>query len=465
MSLHARGAAAAARGLRAREFSSTELVHALLDRIDEVDPRVRAMREVLAEEALRAAADADRRLAEGAPTGPLDGVPFTVKDNIDVAGSATTQGVRAFAGAIAPVDAPAVAHLRRAGGIPLARTNMPDFALRWHTDSQIAGPTLNPWDPALTPGGSSGGEAVALATGMTPLGVGNDLGGSLRWPAQCNGIASLRPTLGRIPHALSLEPTAKPLSLQFIEVQGPLARRVEDLRLAFGLMCAPDTRDPWHVALPADHVPTTPRRVRVADDLPGLDPPVRAAVARAATALEEQGYEIADASGPSLQAAAALWPHIMSADGRRLWPEVAPLASAEAGRFMDAVLALTDPQDLDTMGRVFTERQRLGRSWSEHQAHTPLVIAPIATRVPFRAGDDLDGVPAARRIIESLCPTLAVNVLGLPSVAVPVGVIDGLPQAVQVIGPRFGEALCLDAAEAIERAAARMTPVTPAPQS
>jgi amidase len=331
MSLHTLGAAAAARGIRARELSSTELVRALLDRIDEVDPRVRATRQILAEEALRAAADADRRLSEGAPAGPLDGVPFTVKDNIDVAGSATTQGVRAFAEAIAPVDAPAVAHLRRAGAIPLARTNMPDFALRWHTDSEIAGPTLNPWDPALTPGGSSGGEAVALATGMTPLGVGNDLGGSLRWPAQCNGIASLRPTLGRIPHALSFEPTAKPLSLQFIEVQGPMARRVEDLRPAFGLMCALDPRDPWHVALPADHAPTTARVVCVADDLPGLDPPVRAALAHAATALEEHGYELADRSGPPLEAAAALWPHIMSADNRRLWPQVAPLASPDAG--------------------------------------------------------------------------------------------------------------------------------------
>jgi amidase len=244
-----------------------------------------------------------------------------------------------------------------------------------------------------------------------------------------------------------------------------MARSVEDLRLAFGLMCASDSRDPWHVALPADHAPTAERRVRVTDDLPGLDPPVREALARAATALEEHGYDLADRSGPSLEAAAALGPHIMSADGRRLWPQVAPLASPDAGRFMDAVLALTDPQDLDTMGSVLTERQRLGRAWSEHQAHTPLVVAPVSTRIPFRVGDDLDGVPAARRIVASLCPALAVNVLGLPSVAVPVGVIDGLPQAVQVIGPRFGEALCTDAAEAIERACASVTPVTPAAQS
>src|SRR5262249_50678575 len=158
---------------------------------------------------------------------------------IDVAGLPTTHGVPALAGAIARADAPAVANLRAAGAIPLARTNMPDFALRWHTDSAIAGPTVNPWDPALTPGGSSAGEAVSLATGMSLLGVGTDLGGSLRWPSQCAGTAALRPTFGRIPKG---ETTA--MSLQLMDVQGPMARRVEDLRLAFKIMSGPDARDP-----------------------------------------------------------------------------------------------------------------------------------------------------------------------------------------------------------------------------
>ena len=219
------GAAEAARRLRAREFSSTELVQALLNRIEAVNPTVNAIREVLDEHALHAAGEADRRLLSGSSCGPLDGVPVTVKDNVDVSGTATTQGVAALAGETASTDAPSVANLRNAGAIPVARTNMPDFALRWHTDSGITGPTLNPWDMDLTPGGSSGGEAVSLATGMSLLGVGNDLGGSLRWPSQCAGTAALRPTLGRVPHAQSIEPTTKPISLQLMEVQGPMARR------------------------------------------------------------------------------------------------------------------------------------------------------------------------------------------------------------------------------------------------
>jgi amidase len=458
------GAAEAARLLRARELSSVELVDALLARIEAVNPHVNAIRVVLAEQARDAALAADRRLATAAPAGPLDGIPFTVKENVDVAGTATTQGVAALADALATADAPVVANLRRAGAIPLARTNMPDFALRWHTDSGIAGATVNPWDPALSPGGSSGGEAVALATGMSPLGVGNDLGGSLRWPSQCAGTAALRPTLGRIPHARSLEPTAPPLNLQLIDVQGPMARRVEDLRLALVAMAQPDPRDPWHVPAPASWTPPGdgPPRVHVMHELPGLrlDDAVERGLLRAADALHDAGYALSDAR-PPLEEAAALWLPLMSTDARRVWPELAPLASADAGGFMDAVLSLIPPLGLDEYGELFESRQRLGRTWSEYQHATPLVLAPICTRLPQAAGSDLGGADAAREIVESLRATLAVNALGLPSVAVPVGLEDGLPQAVQIIGPRFGEALCLDAAEAIERAVGSATPIDP----
>ena len=129
-----------------------------------------------------------------------------------------------------------MANLREAGAIPMARTNLPDFALRWHTDNALHGATRNPWDATRTPGGSSGGEAVALATGMTPLGLGNDLGGSLRWPSQCNGTAALRPTLGRVPRATMIEPVDAPISIQLMNAEGPMARHVADLRLALEVM-------------------------------------------------------------------------------------------------------------------------------------------------------------------------------------------------------------------------------------
>jgi amidase len=426
--------------------TSTELVATLLDRIAELNPTLNAIRAVLADEALAAAEKADRRRAAGTSLGPLDGLPVTIKDNIDVAGSATTQGVAAFGTDLSTVDAPVVANLRAAGAIPIARTNMPDFALRWHTDSGIAGPTINPWNPALTPGGSSGGEAVSIATGMSVLGVGNDLGGSLRWPAQCAGIAALRPTLGRIPQAQSRDPATKPISLQLVEVHGPMARRVADLRVAFAAMIAPDRRDPWHVPVAATHLPTTIRRVHI---LRGdYVPAVHTALNRAASALLDAGFDVHDVPPPGIDEAADGWARLTNADSRRAWPDCAPVASDGARAFMAAMFDLVPSVDADEYANLFTTRARLARAWSEYQRDTPLIIAPIYAGEPFGAADD--DVERAAEIVHNLAATVAVNFFGLPSVAVPVGLVDGLPQAVQVIGPRFGEENCLRAAEVIE---------------
>lgn len=457
------GAAEAARRLRARQFSSTELIQAVLARIEAINPGVNAVREVLSEQALRAARSADRRLAAGTPAGPLEGVPVTVKDNIDVAGTATTQGAAALAGEIAPQDAPSVAHLRRAGAIPVARTNMPDFALRWHTDSGLAGPTLNPWDADLTPGGSSGGEAVSLATGMSLLGVGTDLGGSVRWPSQCAGTAALRPTLGRVPQAQSTQPGIPPAGLQLMDVQGPMARRVEDLRLALGVMAAADPRDPWHSPVPAGYAPDGPRRVHVISEMDGvrLDAPVQEAIRRGAAALEAHGYQVCEDPPPGIEEAASAWAALMASDTSRAWPVLGPIASPGGRRFMELMFELVPRIGLGEYAELFTTRHRLARAWGEHQRTTPLVLAPIFAGRAFRAGTDLDGPDAAGHIVDGLRVTLAVNFLGLPAVAVPVGIVAGLPQAVQLIGPRFGEELCLRAAGAIETGSQNVTPVNP----
>jgi amidase len=189
-----KGAVELAKLISDREVSSREVVQAHLDRVEAVNPHLNAIVRLLPDEALAAADAADRAVADGSALGPLHGVPFTVKENIDLAGTPTTQAVPALAEAVAPVDAPQVERLRAAGMIPLGRTNLPDFGLRVHTDSALHGLTRNPWNPERTAGGSSGGEAAALATGMSPLGLGNDLGGSLRNPAHCCGIASIKPS-------------------------------------------------------------------------------------------------------------------------------------------------------------------------------------------------------------------------------------------------------------------------------
>src|ERR1700736_2345649 len=192
-------AAEMAHRIARRELSSAEVVDAHLARIDAMNPALNAIVRVLADEARAAAVLADRRLKAGETVGPPHGVPFTVKENIDMAGLPTTWGVPALAQAVVPIDAPVVERMRAAGAIPIGRTNLPDMGLRTHTFSSLHGLTRNPWNPGRTAGGSSGGEAAALASGMSPIGLGNDIGGSLRNPASACGIASIRPSAGRVP--------------------------------------------------------------------------------------------------------------------------------------------------------------------------------------------------------------------------------------------------------------------------
>jgi len=233
-----------------RQLSSVEVVDAHLARIDAVNPALNAVVRVLADEARAGAVLADKRLAAGETVGPLHGVPFTVKENIDMAGLPTTWGVPALAQAVVPADAPVVERMRAAGAIPIGRTNLPDMALRVHTNSSLHGLTRNPWHPDRTAGGSSGGEAAALASGMSPIGLGNDIGGSLRNPANACGIASIRPSAGRVADAGYVPAEDRMLAVQLMNVQGPMARRVADLRLALGILSAPDARDPRWVPAP-----------------------------------------------------------------------------------------------------------------------------------------------------------------------------------------------------------------------
>src|SRR6202162_709389 len=233
--------------IRDREVTSREVIQAHLARVEAVTPHLNAIVRLLPDQALAAAEAADRAVADGSRLGPLHGVPFTVKENIDLAGTPTTQAVPALAEAVAPIDAPQVERLRAAGAIPLGRTNLPDFGLRVHTDSALHGLTRNPWNPQRTPGGSSGGEAAALATGMSPLGLGNALGGSLRNPAHCCGIASIKPSAGAVPAATVIPPEDLNISFQLMAVEGVMPRRVADVGAGFTVIAGQHPRDPLSV--------------------------------------------------------------------------------------------------------------------------------------------------------------------------------------------------------------------------
>ena len=453
-----------AEAIRSRQTSSQEVVEAHLQRIEAVNGSINAVTVVLGEPALEAARAADRAVAAGGDLPRFHGVPFTVKANIDLLGSPTTQGVKALAGAYPSLDAPVVERLKAAGAIPIGRTNLPNFAVRWHCESELWGATVNPWNRSRTPGASSGGEAAALATGMSPLGLGNDGLGSLRWPAQCCGVSALKPTLGRIPDAATTGPETAAIGVQLTAVQGPMARRVADLRAAFEVMAGPSWRDPWSVPAPL-RGPDCPKPVRVAIvvDPAGLGTAkqVQEGIRKAARALEEAGYAVEEVEPPSIDAAAQIPLGMLNTpDVRAMWQMGAPMMPADTQRFLSAFYEVAGDPDPVTTVQSFVVRHSLLRAWGEFQETYPLIVAPIFTDVPFEAGTDLDKGRVAETI-RGMRMAMAVNALGLPAVALPVGIGDGLPQSVQVIGSRYREDLCLDAAAAVEERVGILTPIDP----
>jgi amidase len=452
-----------AAAIRSGRTSSREVIEAHLRRIEAVNPAVNAVTVVLGEQALEAARAADRAVAGGGDLPPLLGVPFTVKENIDLAGTPTTQGVKALAAAYPRRDAPNVERVKAAGAIPIGRTNCPDFTISWHTDSELWGATVNPWDRSLTPGASSGGEAAALATGMTPLGLGNDMLGSLRWPAQCCGISTLKPTLGRIPHASSIEPVDAPISNQLMGVEGPMARRVADLRAAFAVLAGPTWRDPWTVPAPLrGPEPARPVRVALVIDPAGhgTAKQVQDGVRKAAVALNDAGYAVDEVEPPSIEGAAKTGLNMLNPDLRAGWPILAPLIRAYDKQWLTAFFEVLGDPDAMTAMLALVTRQSLLRAWGEFQERYPLIVAPIYTGIPFTVGRDRSTAEVTETV-HGMRMAIAVNALGLPAVALPVGISNGLPQSVQVIGPLYREDLCLDAAAALEDRLGIITPIDP----
>jgi amidase len=277
-------AASLAKLIRSREVSSREVVESHLARIDEVNGHVAAIAVTLRDSALTAADACDRSGGDG----PLHGVPFTVKENLDCVGSATTHGLPALRDALPYLDAPAVARMKAAGAILIGRTNMSEMGLRLCTVNPLRGRTLNPYAPKLTVGGSSGGDAAAVATGMVPLGIGSDMGGSLRVPAQCCGVATLKPTTGRIAHASSLDPMDHGMAGQAMLALGPLARAVSDLKLTLSILAGRDVRDPRSVDAPLQGTEPLAYRAALVTELPGgrLDGATLAAIRRAGALLQ-----------------------------------------------------------------------------------------------------------------------------------------------------------------------------------
>ncbi len=447
--------------IAAGEVSSLEVVDAHLDRIEEVNGWLNAVTRVLTDEARAAAIDADAAVAAGDGLGPLHGVPCTVKENVDVSGTPTTQGLPVFAELIAPTDAPLVERLRGAGAIPIGRTNLPELGLRISTDNPLHGLTRNPWHPGRTAGGSSGGEGSAIASGMSPLGLGNDIGGSVRNPAFCCGIASIKPTHGRLPtYSVFEHDQNPPLASQVMLTDGPMARSVADLRTAMEVLHGRDPRDPRSVTVPLDG-PDTQRRVAIVHSVPGANchPSVIDGVWRAASALADVGWEVVESTPPEMERCSDVWAYLLAADVEVLMETARPILSEELATMLDDLAGRYAPA-LMAPHLVHSETVRLAREWALFFVDHPVVLMPTWTEPPFEHGVDLDddATVALAELLRCITPP---NLLGIPSVAVPVGVSDGLPQGVQCIADRWRDDLALAAAADLETALGTITPIDP----
>ncbi|KDN88148.1 amidase [Kitasatospora cheerisanensis] len=462
-------AGALAAAVRGGEVSALDVVDAHLARIDAVNPRVNAVTQLFAERAREDARRLDRRRAAGERLGPLAGVPFSVKECIRVEGFAATFGLRRFAGMTAGADAIPVARLRAAGAVPIGHSNMPSLILSgMHTRSELYGDTLNPWDAARTPGGTSGGDGAAVATGMAALGLGDDSGGSIRIPASFCGVAALNPTAGRFAaDQRMLGPDDPGPASQVLVADGPLARTVADLRLAYECLAGPDPRDPRAVPAPLYGPPLDgPPRVAVVADPGGrgVHPTVRRAVERAAGALSDAGYDVREVPDvPRFDEAFDAYHRLTVAEFTPAWPVVRHLLGEGGDRFIDFAMRATPPVDAAGLIALMGTWMNIRRSWAEFLDEYPLLLGPVFTEPPVEPGLESRDQESRDRVTTAMRLCSLTSFVGAPAVAVPTGLTDGLPTGVQLVGRPFREDLCLTAAQHLETRFGTLTPVDPRP--
>ncbi|MBO1324805.1 amidase [Acetobacter sp. TBRC 12305] len=444
-----------ATAIRARDVSCVEVMTSVLGRVRAVNPRINALPEVLADAALEAARRADGAVLSGIDLPPLHGVPLSIKLNIDQQGCATSNGAVALKDRIAAHDAPVVALLRRAGAIPFARANVAEFSMRWDSDCALHGRVVNPWNAAYTAGGSSSGSAAAVACGLGPASIGNDNGGSIRYPALACGVVGLRPTPGLVPFFNDTDTAERGMIGQMTNVNGPIAREVEDARLIFSAIRRETPEDP--LGIPAGPIPSTPpARTPVAlftGEAAGFTPAprVRAALLAAARRLEAAGYVVEEVTPPCFAEAAELWCNLTYDDRHRGGFDALLQAGSPAVKTLIGYIQQHfPPRDAAASLAGFARRLGILREWRAFLARWPLLLMPVSWDDPIHPDADIVSVDGLAALVRAQSPLLATSLLGLPSVAVPVALApdygDGLPAGVQIVAWRYRENCCLDAA-------------------
>ena len=431
---------AIAADIRSGDRRASEVVAAALARAR--TDRSNAVVTICEAEAVRDASAIDRAVANGDDPGPITGVPFTVKDTIATAGVRTTAGSRLYADRIPVADASCVALLRSAGAVLIGKTNCPEFALQAYTDNLVFGATVHPDAPAMSPGGSSGGCAAAVASGIVPISIGGDYGGSVRYPAACTGIYGLRPSRGALDAGGTLPPPANGTPRDRFQTVGPLARNARDVTLAFAVLTGTYSTEA-----------AFNRTIGVVYGGWSVDAAGTRALERTALAAEHAGYEVKPVAADPFVRATNVFDAWRATDPYDDLRELASGREAELTPHIRSLIAegsAPRPADLASIAAEAAEVERvvIALLWE-----TPVLLLPVALVGVLALGAthvEVNGRSDPVDSLRILGPSRAVSLLGLPAIAIPAGVDErGLPVGVQLVGRPNAEAELFSVAQAL----------------
>lgn len=441
--------------IRSRQLSPVDLVESHLRQIEKHNPKLNTFVRVLGDEAMDAAKRAeDRRSGDG--TGPLHGIPVTIKDSFDMEGLPTTCGSRLFAQLRAAHDATAVTRLKAAGAIPLGKTNCPEFLASYETDNYVVGRTNNPWDLLRTPGGSSGGEAAAIASFCSAGGIGSDGGGSVRVPAHFCGIAGLKPTPGRVSAAGHIPEINHPGGL--LGVAGPLARTAEDVRILFEVLAGYDSQDPFSAPVPLRkpelhglRIGCMPQFYKVP-----VQPAISHAIQAAAACLRDLGFQVEPFEPQGLERAPNLWFFFFGELPARITQEL--IAGREdqvhwtGTEFLKAALQGPEPTSKKLLQNLAI-RDKMRAALLREMEQVPVILLPVCgtAAFPHRQRRYATGVKEIG-LFEAMMPSTLFNLLGMPAMTIPFGRDEnGMPVGIQLAGRPYDEELLLELAVRMEQ--------------
>ena len=436
--------------VKSGDVSAREVTQNHLDRLAAVNPALNAVVQICEKDALTAADNTDKKRVEGKQLGKLAGVPVTVKVNIDQANYATTNGLRLQESRIAKEDNPVVRNFRRADAIIIGRTNTPAFSLRWFTRNTLHGHTKNPFNPKITPGGSSGGAASAVASGIGAIGHGTDIAGSIRYPAYACGIHGLRPSLGRVA-AHNFSGPDRFIGAQLMAVSGPMARSIGDIKLGLQALSVYDHRDPWSVAMPFDGLSFQKTLgVCYAPEGVKVDPKIKVALKEAAEKFENAGWIVEEVSLPPIRCAMEnqlkLWMAEMAQGTTDLvQKEDDPDANLVYSR-LKKIVQSADSKDIMT---ILQERASLTREWRQFLNKTSVLLCPVSCSLPFNDLKDLGTEKEFEQIVEDQILQIGLPFMGLPGLTITVDRTGDRPVGVQLVASHFREDILLSSAEII----------------